>query len=398
MVDGPSAAPAVANAFRAAEKAYKRDGKQPNRGLTPAQECKLIDFDQASGDERVEVMPVAHGAPDWLRAARIYSVRGVDGFRFVRCPFDTDAQLQLVRSALCEWIEPPSANNLATAHGVSNAAAADASQLWARHVDAPTDSLLSRLTWATVGYQYQWTPRTYDPACRSPFPAALATLAAELAAACGWRLRPEAAILNLYHAASTMGGHRDDAEPCQEVPIVSLSLGLDCVYLLGGATKAEVPRAAFSSHVPHSRRRSPATASLTRRSAVLASQAPLAMRLRSGDVVVQGGASRGFVHGVPRVLPHTLPPALCADALPPHARDALAPFSHWLATHRLNINVRQVYGADGPPAVTGEGAAPDARTGANGGGMTDGDDDGAPRERVKRLRDDGGEAGDGPEP
>ena len=45
--------------------------------------------------------------------------------------------------------------------------------------------------------------------------------------------------------------------------------GLDAVYLIGGETK-EV--------------------------------APTAIRLRSGDVVVQGGRSRGYYHGVPRVL------------------------------------------------------------------------------------------------
>jgi len=38
-----------------------------------------------------------------------------------------------------------------------------------------------------------------------------------------------------------MGGHLDDAERCQTVPIVSISLGLDAIYLIGGRTKAQEP-------------------------------------------------------------------------------------------------------------------------------------------------------------
>jgi len=290
---------------------------------------------------RIEEIAVDALAPEWLRGAKIWAVRGVDGFRFLRCPFDAEQQLRLVRRALHEWIEPPSANNLATAHGVSASAAADQTRLWARHVEQPANSLLSKLTWATVGYQYQWTSRQYDPSCRSPFPLALEELGAELAMACGWTLRPEAAIINLYHPASTMGGHHDDAEPNQTAPIVSISLGLEAVYLLGGETK-ETP--------------------------------PLAMRLRSGDVIVQGGRSRGFVHGVPRVLPATLPPELQADAM--HGEDCaeLVPCAQWLAGHRLNINVRQVFGDEAESDLQAAAEVPDAAR--------------------KRLRDEGGGEGD----
>ena len=237
--------------------------------------------------------------PEWLRSARIWAINGIDGFRFLRCPFSVEAQLQLVRSALANGsshlaptIWPP--------HGVS--AAADHTNLWARHSAQPDGSLLSKLTWATVGYQYQWTPRSTTSL---PFTLSgeLAQLASALAGACGWSLRPEAAIINLYSHGSLMGGHRDDAEPCQDVPIVSISLGLDCVYLLGGETKATPP---------------------------------VAMRLRSGDVIVQGGLSRGYVHGVPRVLRDSLPAALqacgAADADDSEARARLAPFASGSAT------------------------------------------------------------------
>lgn len=284
---------------------------------------------------RVELMPIDACAPDWLRSAKIWAVRGVDGFRLIRCPFNAEAQLELACSALREWIEPPSANNLATAHGVSPAAAADQTRLWERHVEQPAESLLGKLKWATVGYQYQWTPRRYDPSCFSPFPEALERLGAELAGACGWPLHPEAAIINLYHPSSTMGGHKDDAEPNQSAPIVSISLGLDAIYLLGGETK-ETP--------------------------------PIAMRLHSGDVIVQGGRSRGYVHGVPRLLPGTLPPHLLPAAISEGCRAELAPFAEWLGAHRLNINVRQVFGdevedlSSGTPQADAEAPSQDAAT------------------------------------
>lgn len=35
--------------------------------------------------------------------------------------------------------------------------------------------------------------------------------------------------MNYYHTSSSMGGHRDDAEPFQGAPIVSISLGLSAV-------------------------------------------------------------------------------------------------------------------------------------------------------------------------
>ena len=159
----------------------------------------------------------------------------------------------------------------------------------------------------TLGQHYRWTERAYEPESRpDTFPPALAQLTTELASAAGEAVRPQAAIVNFYSADSTMGGHLDDAEPCQTAPIVSLSLGLDAIYLIGGRTKAEPPRAVW---------------------------------LRSGDVIIQGGESRGFYHGVPRIVAGTLPPALEQAAATPGQHEVVA----WLREHRMNVNVRQVY-------------------------------------------------------
>ncbi|ELR24384.1 alkylation repair protein, putative [Acanthamoeba castellanii str. Neff] len=103
-------------------------------------------------------------------------------------------------------------------------------------------------------------------------------------------------------------GHLDDVELTFEAPIVSISLGLSAIFLLGGRTREEKPRA---------------------------------MLLRSGDVVVMGGASRLLYHGVPRILPATLPPELAHHRLAgtePH----LAHVVDYLSKRRININARQV--------------------------------------------------------
>ncbi len=66
-----------------------------------------------------------------------------------------------------------------------------------------------------------------------------------------------------------MGGHLDDGEPDQENPIVSYSIGLSCVFLMGGLTK---------------------------------DVKPIAVLLESGDLAFMGGFSRKCYHGVPRII------------------------------------------------------------------------------------------------
>ena len=78
------------------------------------------------------------------------------------------------------------------------------------------------------------------------------------------RFAPDAAIINYYHPGDTLGGHLDDVEPDMDAPIVGLSLGCDAVFLMGGERRDE---------------------------------APVALRLRSGDVVVLAGRARRCYHG-----------------------------------------------------------------------------------------------------
>ena len=82
-----------------------------------------------------------------------------------------------------------------------------------------------------------------------------------------------------------MGGHRDDLEDknAMDKPIVSISLGLAGIFVLGGPVKDEFESYDQSSTPPHPVR---------------------ALLLRPGDVLVMGGASRLNYHAMARVLPH----------------------------------------------------------------------------------------------
>lgn len=144
---------------------------------------------------------------------------------------------------------------------------------------------------------------------------------------------PEASIINYYNTKSQMGGHRDDLEMALDKPVVSLSMGLPAIFLLGGKTKEEYV-------VP--------------------------ILIRPGDVMCLGGDARLKFHSMARVLPHTVPlpgvePSLCANENQKLAVESimdddsetekvfnvsdvdLQGLKEYLREHRININVRQVY-------------------------------------------------------
>ncbi|MFJ2767005.1 alpha-ketoglutarate-dependent dioxygenase AlkB family protein [Streptomyces sp. NPDC087300] len=110
------------------------------------------------------------------------------------------------------------------------------------------------------------------------------------------------ALINLYDGDARMGMHRDGDEK-SGAPVVSLSLGDTCVFRFGNPLTRTKP---YTD-----------------------------VELRSGDLVVFGGASRLAYHGVPRVLPGTAPPGLGL-------------------TGRLNITLRVSGLVDGgPPGDSG---------------------------------------------
>lgn len=66
-------------------------------------------------------------------------------------------------------------------------------------------------------------------------------------AASAAQYNPDAAIVNYYREGDTLNGHQDDVEEDVAQPIVSVSVGCDAVFLIGGHTKAERPTALLLS-------------------------------------------------------------------------------------------------------------------------------------------------------
>ena len=187
-------------------------------------------------------------------------------------------------------------------------------------VGPPAASLLHKLRWVALGPQFNWSTRQYEnePGVK-PLPLRLISLAQNIVKACqdclpsdsnvkktcheapinsghsgvqclssqaspskngfklsgvecteGVRYAPDTALVNFYREGDTLGGHKDDAELHHDCPIVSLSLGCDAVFLIGGVSK---------------------------------DIAPTALWVHSGDAIVLSGPARQCYHGVPRVMP-----------------------------------------------------------------------------------------------
>jgi alkylated DNA repair protein (DNA oxidative demethylase) len=115
------------------------------------------------------------------------------------------------------------------------------------------------------GYRYDGT----DPGSGQPWPAmppVLRQLAEQAATAGGFGgFAPDACLINRYVPGARMSLHQDKDERDFDAPIVSVSLGLSAIFLFGGLKRADKPAR---------------------------------YRLEHGDVVVWGGPSRLYFHGV----------------------------------------------------------------------------------------------------
>jgi DNA oxidative demethylase len=121
--------------------------------------------------------------------------------------------------------------------------------------------------WVTdrSGYRYD----AIDPESGKSWPempSVFRELAGRAAAEVGFEgFAPDACLINRYQAGARMSLHQDKDERDFENPIVSVSLGLPAIFLFGGLKRSDKPRR---------------------------------YRLEHGDIVVWGGPSRLFFHGV----------------------------------------------------------------------------------------------------
>lgn len=178
--------------------------------------------------------------------------------------------------------QEPLAAGAVLLHGL---ALAEAPQLWAdlapvleaaplRHLVTPGGRRMSvamsncgPLGWVSDARGYRYQP--LDPLSGRPWPpmpASFRALAARAAAQAGFDgFEPDACLVNRYAADARLTLHQDRDERDTRQPIVSVSLGLPCVFLFGGLQRSD-----------------------------RAHRLPLV----HGDVVVWGGPSRLAHHGV----------------------------------------------------------------------------------------------------
>jgi alkylated DNA repair protein (DNA oxidative demethylase) len=127
------------------------------------------------------------------------------------------------------------------------------------------------LGWVTDkehGYRYQPThPLTGLP--WPPIPDMLLRLWREVSA---YDAPPEACLVNFDTEQAKMGLHQDRDEHDLSAPVVSVSLGDECLFRVGETTREG---------------------------------RTMSFRLKSGDIVVLGGEGRLCFHGVDRIYPST---------------------------------------------------------------------------------------------
>ena len=128
------------------------------------------------------------------------------------------------------------------------------------------------LGWTTDARGYRYAP--IDPLSRQPWPAmpqAFTALCQQASTAAGYSdFQPDACLINRYLPGAKLSLHQDKDEPDLAAPIVSVSLGLPAVFQFGGIRRSDPLKRLLLEH---------------------------------GDVVVWGGPSRLFYHGIQPLKP-----------------------------------------------------------------------------------------------
>ncbi|CAK9885420.1 MAG: Alpha-ketoglutarate-dependent dioxygenase AlkB [Candidatus Erwinia impunctatus] len=123
------------------------------------------------------------------------------------------------------------------------------------------------LGWTSDSRGYRYASRNEQTDARwPPMPALFREQAVSLANEAGFsRFKPDACLIDSYQPGAKMSLHQDKDEQDLRQPIVSVSLGLPAIFLFGGFEREQLTQKILLEH---------------------------------GDVVVWGGPSRLWFHGV----------------------------------------------------------------------------------------------------
>lgn len=123
---------------------------------------------------------------------------------------------------------------------------------------------LGWITDQSKGYRYE----PLHPVTRAPWPEIPVVLLSLWSDATGYPAPPEACLVSLYRAGTSMGLHRDQDEEPKDAPVLSVSLGDTALFRFGGLTRRDPTRT---------------------------------LKLASGDMLMFGGPARLMYHGVDRI-------------------------------------------------------------------------------------------------
>ena len=122
-----------------------------------------------------------------------------------------------------------------------------------------------RVGWISDRRGYRYEPKHPDGMAWPPIPARILTLWSDIT---GLTRAPDCCLINYYGEGARMGLHQDKDEVDFSYPVLSISLGDDGLFRMGGTERGGKTQSVW---------------------------------LTSGDVMVMGGAARLAYHGVDRI-------------------------------------------------------------------------------------------------
>lgn len=137
----------------------------------------------------------------------------------------------------------------------------------------PTSVIMSNfgsLGWVSEQSGYRYDP--HHPKTAKPWPKIPEELLLLWREVSNWPDPPQTCLINWYQTGSRLGLHVDATEEAKDAPVVSVSLGDQALYRIGGPSRQD-PTGSF--------------------------------KLSSGDVLVLGGQARQCYHGIDRIYPGT---------------------------------------------------------------------------------------------